>query len=339
METDIIRKKFEKELQNTDKPLSLLIYEEKSLEFKLANALEFLIKESSKEYLENPICVRFFWIDHCDVNACVTKIDDTYCVGLYSGITTSLIDHIKTFYQDGLGELEGIELPSKNLYFDVLKDDSEQGRLGNYIFTLAFFYLAMHEYGHILCGHCDKMLSMSLFFEQNKDVKGGYDAQAKEYMADFYGVANSLNLMLCSFLDTASDIGIIICLYITAIHSIFWIFNARNVPLDCCDCSIMTHPHPMVRMGYFFQLIEDELQHSLEMFERRKKLTIKENNAAEKITNAAIEDFCNFISRSSMTFAVDDLMSEKCDDEIKKIIESVYKIKEYYRDAALIDYK
>ena len=228
---------------------------------------------------------------------------------------------------------------SKNLYFDVLKDDSEQGRLGNYIFTLAFFYLAMHEYGHILCGHCDKMLSMSLFFEQNKDAKGGYDAQAKEYMADFYGVANSLNLMLCSFLDTSSDIGIIICLYITAIHSIFWIFNARNAPLDCCDCSIMTHPHPMVRMGYFFQLIEDELQHSLEMFERRKKLTIKENNAAEQITNAAIEDFCNFISRSSMTFAVDDLMSEKCDDEIKKIIESVYKIKEYYRDAALIDYK
>lgn len=111
------------------------------------------------------------------------------------------------------------------------------------------------------------------------------------------------------------------------------------MPLDCCDCSIMTHPHPMVRMGYFFQLIEDELQHSLEMFERRKKLTIKENNAAEKITNAAIEDFCNFISRSSMTFAVDDLMSEKCNDEIKKIIESVYKIKEYYRDAALIDYK
>lgn len=37
METNIIRNKFEKELQNTDKPLSLLIYEEKSLEFKLAN--------------------------------------------------------------------------------------------------------------------------------------------------------------------------------------------------------------------------------------------------------------------------------------------------------------
>jgi len=95
------------------------------------------------------------------------------------------------------------------------------------------------------------------------------------------------------------------------IHYIFWIFNARNVPLDCCDCSIMTHPHPIVRMGYFFQLIEDELQHSLEIFERRKKLTIKENNAAEQITNAAIEDFCNFIRRSSMTVAVDDLMSEK----------------------------
>lgn len=62
-------------------------------------------------------------------------------------------------------------------------------------------------------------------------------------------------------------------------------------------------------------------------------------NAAEQITNAAIEDFCNFISRSSMTFAVDDLISEKCDDEIKKIIESVYKIKKCYRDDVLIDYK
>lgn len=338
METDIIREKYEKELRNTDKSLSLLIYEEKSLEFELANDLEFLIKESSKQYLKDPICVRFFWIDHCDVNACVTKIDDTYCVGLFSGITTCLIDHIKTFYQDGLEELEGIELPSKNLYFDVLKDDSKQGKLGNYIFTLAFFYLAMHEYGHILCGHCDKMLSRNLFFEQNKDAKGCYEAQAKEYMADFYGVANSLTLMLCSFLNNLSDIGIITTLYITAVHSIFWIFNARTVPLGCCDCSIMTHPHPMVRMGYFFQLIEDELQHSLEMFERHKRLTIKESNAAEQITNAAIEDFFNIISRGDMTFAIDDL-NEKCDDEIKKILESVQKIKEFYRDAALIDYK
>lgn len=62
-------------------------------------------------------------------------------------------------------------------------------------------------------------------------------------------------------------------------------------------------------------------------------------NAAEQITNAAIEDFCNFISRSSMTFAVDDLISEKCDDEIKKIIESVYKIKKCHRDDVLIDYE
>ena len=90
------------------------------------------------------------------------------------------------------------------------------------------------------------------FFEQSKDIRGGYDAQAKEYMADFYGVANSLTMVQCSFLSHLPDIGIITYLYITAIHSIFWIFNVRKDPLKDCDCSTMTHPHPMVRMGYFF---------------------------------------------------------------------------------------
>lgn len=337
MEIDIIRDKYEKRLQSEG--FSLLTCEENPLEFELANNLEVLIKESSEYYLKCPICVRFFWIDSFEINACVAKIDDTYCVGLFRGITTSLVDHIKTFYQTGLETLEGIEIPSKNLCFDVLKDDSKQGKLGNYIFTLAFFYLAMHEYGHIMCGHCDKELSTRLFFEQSKDIRGGYDAQAKEYMADFYGVAHSLTMVQCSFLSHLLDIGIITYLYITAIHSIFWIFNVRKDPLKDCDCSTMTHPHPMVRMGYFFGLIENELQHSLEMFERHEELIIKERDAAEQITNAAIEDFLNIIGRGDITFAVDDMIGEKCDDEIRKILKSVQEIKEYYRDVALIEYE
>lgn len=338
MKIDKIHKNFELLLKKVDKNLSLLFCEEDSLELELADGLEHLIIDSSKQYLEHPICVRFFWIDNHEVNACVTKIEDIYCIGLFTGITTSLIQHIKKFYQNGLGDLEGIELPSKNLYLDVLNDESKQGKLGNYIFTLAFFYLAMHEYGHILCGHCDKKMSMSLFFEDDKNTKGCYNEQAKEYMADFYGIANSLSLMLCSYLTNLSDIGIITTLYITAVHSIFWIFNDGFIPLEKCNCNVMTHPHPMVRMGYFFELIEIELQHSLEIFEKHKQLKIKIDNAAEHIVSAAIEDFVNIISRGDMNFAIYDLLNKKCDREIKRISEAVKEIKEYYRATALIDY-
>lgn len=112
MKIDKIHKKFELMLKKIDKNLSLLFCEEDSLELELADVLEHLIIDSSKQYLEHSICVRFFWIDNREVNACVTKIEDIYCIGLFTGITTSLIEHIKTFYQNGLGDLEGIELPS-----------------------------------------------------------------------------------------------------------------------------------------------------------------------------------------------------------------------------------
>lgn len=38
--------------------------------------------------------------------------------------------------------------------------------------------------------------------------------------------------------------------------------------------------------------------------------------------NAAIKNFININSRGDMTFVIDAL-NEKCDDEIKKILESV----------------
>ncbi|MBE5983297.1 MAG: hypothetical protein E7248_08365 [Paenibacillaceae bacterium] len=312
--------------------------EKDSFEQNLTTEYESMLKDLSKQVTEKDLKIRIYWIENDSVNATVVKIQDTYCIGLFSGITTSLIDHINHYYRDGINEFDGLELPTISAFYNVTESSTNEGKLGNYIFTMSFLYLVMHEFGHIICGHCEKENDIAVLFEEMRNEGGNYFKQAKECVADFYGVINSYDYFLPSCLGHLGDIGLITTLYITSVHTIFWIFAFNKDSIHDTNHSKLTHPHPVIRMTYFFILIENELRNMLEIFERQKKIYLLVDNPAEKIVDAAIEDFFNILSRTDVDFNADDTLSELCDKELKRIDKSVEEVKEFYKEASYVRY-
>ena len=71
---------------------------EEKIRLQMVDALEHL----SEKILDKKLNFYIFWIDDDSVNASVVKIENAYCIGLFRGIITSLIDHINTFYVNGI---------------------------------------------------------------------------------------------------------------------------------------------------------------------------------------------------------------------------------------------
>lgn len=333
---------YEKKISSLKCPLFLYEYKDDSMEEIIRLQMVDVLERLSEEILDKKLNFYIFWIDDDSVNASVVKIENAYCIGLFRGIITSLIDHINTFYVNGIEIVDNSFLLPEKMYFKVMDDSEDKGRLGNYIFTMSFFYIIMHEFGHILCGHEDKenINFRNMNFEQNAEKKGGYKSQAKEYMADFYGIANSLNMMLASFHSSKEEIINCVGLYLTAVQSIFWIFNVTKKSLEESDCSKDTHPHPIVRMGYFLDLIELELSHSLHMFDRRKELSFTiDGEIINNMVQEALQIFLGLINSSKVMLSLEEISSERCEQEIESIMKEVQVVKEYFRDAAFVSYE
>lgn len=338
---DEIYIKYEKKIAALKYPLFLYEYEDDSMEENIRRQMVSVLEDISERIIGKKMSFYIFWIDNDSVNASVVKIKNAYCIGLFRGIITSLIDHINTFYVNGIEIVDNSFMLPRKMYFKVLNDSEDKGKLGNYIFTMSFFYIVMHEFGHILCGHEDKdsLNFKNMNFEQNVEKKGGYKSQAKEYMADFYGIANSLNMMLASFHSSPKEIINCVGLYLTAVQSIFWIFNVTKKSLEESDCSKDTHPHPVVRMGYFLDLIELELSHSLHMFDRRKELSFSiDDKIIGNMVQEALQIFLDLINSSKVIISPEEISSERCEREIESIMQEVQVVKEYFRDAAFVTY-
>jgi hypothetical protein len=183
---------------------------------------------------------------------------------------------------------------------------SEEGSFANAIYMYAIMYLIMHEYGHILCGHCED--SAITCFE-NQKTKGSYEKQAKEYMADFYAIANAYNSLTLSAWNLKKDIktlGTSLPVFYAAINSLFWIFNKSRKPLLESNTEELTHAHPVVRMEYLIQLTELEYKHTIDMLTIRKEVSLFKDDAIEQVLEAGRNDFSIIAGKADLL----DLFSE-----------------------------
>lgn len=313
-------------------------FNEGSIESISVSVFEEVLKGLKSKWIHEDVNICIYWIDRNDkVNANVVRIDDTYYVGLFSGVISALRDHFDTYYRNLQEDFDWFVLPTKDVYIDFRfeESDSNKSKICNYLMSCAISYLVMHEFGHILCGHCREK---EVFFYENESESNklmGYKSQAKEMWADFYGIANSYNLFLCTLIKNPVDVGPFSLLYLLAAYSVFWIFNFDKKDLSKCDCSKMTHPHPQVRFLYFIDLVEDELQHSIEMFKKRKEI-YAQDNAVKKIYEAVLEDFMYVLSRTDMAFMYDEATFQKCDVEVKRIKEELRTVVEFYKEKAYV---
>ena len=316
---------------------SRLDCEKHSLEYESAKYFEYVLSVLKKSLILDETNIKIYWIDKNNkVNASVIRIGDTYYIGLFSGVVYALRDHFETFYRNIEENFEWFVLPSRDFFIDFKYDEAEStnSKMCNYLMTCAIAYLVMHEFGHILCGHCSK--EESFFYEDESEKKlQGYKAQAKEMLADFYGIANSYNLFLATIIENPNDVGPFSLLYLLSAYSIFWIFKFDKKTVSECDCSEMSHPHPQVRFCYFTDFLENELQHSIEMFKDHKKIYAKDN-AAEILFGAILEDLVTVISHTEIPFMYDKVTMDICDNEIIKIRDEVDNVVKIYQAQAYV---
>lgn len=313
-------------------------FNEDSIENKCTLFFEDILKGIEKQITTKEININIYWIDQADkVNATVILLDDTYFIGLFSGVISALRIHFDTYYRYSQEDFKHFVLPIQDLYIDFEFDeaDATKSKICNYLMSCAITYLVMHEFGHILCGHCEE--KESFYYEGNSESKDmlGYKSQAKEMWADFYGIANSYNIFLCTHIKNPNSVGPYSVLYLLSVYSIFWIFNYYRDELSKCDCSKMSHPHPQVRFMYFIDLLQDELHHSIEMFVNHEEI-IAEKDAAKQIFEAVLEDFMSVVSRTDLSFMYDEETIQRCDIEINKIKAELKSVVEIYKKGAYV---
>ncbi len=308
-----------------------------SLEFESASFFERLLESLKNTIMHENVNIKIYWIDRNDkVNANVIRLGDTYYIGLFSGVTSALRDHFEAYYRDLEERFDWFVLPSRDMYIDFKYDEAEstKSKMCNYLMTFALAYLVMHEFGHILCGHCRKE---DVFFYENENVYRiqGYKAQAKEMLADFYGIANSYNLFLSTFIKNPNNVGPFSLLYLLAAYSVFWIFKFDKKTLLESDCSTMSHPHSQVRFWYFVEFLENELKHSIEMFKKHKIIYAKDD-AYRTIFEAVLEDYFTVLSHTKIDFMYDEVTVKMCDKEVKNIRDEVESVVKLYQNQAYV---
>ena len=137
--------------------LKRVTFNEGSIESISVSFFEEVLKGLKSKLIHEDVNICIYWIDRNDkVNANVVRIDDTYYVGLFSGVISALRDHFDTYYRNLQEDFDWFVLPTKDVYIDFSFDesDSNKSKICNYLMSCAISYLVMHEFGHILCGHC-----------------------------------------------------------------------------------------------------------------------------------------------------------------------------------------
>ncbi len=313
-------------------------YSKDSIENACISFFEEVLEEYKKDIIPKDINFCIYWIDRNDeVNANVILIDDTYFIGLFSGVIRALQDHFGTFYGKPQEIFKKLLLPLRDHYFNFNSDEGDisKRKMCNHLMSYAMAYLVMHEVGHIFCGHCEK--EEVFFYENNSELNQimGYKSQAKEMCADFYGIANSYNLFLCTYIEYPKSVEPFSVLYLLAAYSIFWIFNFYKIELKNCDCSKMSHPHPQVRYLYFQDFLLDELQHSIEMFKKHGKI-YAQNVDAQRTFEDVLDDFVKVISKTDLSFMYDKETFLRCNEEVIKIKAELKSVLERYKEKAYV---
>lgn len=339
-EKDTLLENYKAILRKHRPQLELSHFEVDSVEYNLARSLEKYINAIFQE-LGHSVNVRIFWISSYTINACVTKIENCYCIGIFEGVITSMVYRLETICIDNLIIIDNSFLPKNPIYYHMIDDETDNGVLGNTVFTMTLLFLLMHEMGHILCGHCDKYFNSTspIFFERDAE-DSGYLKQGKEYVADFYGVANSLTMMLASFNQSEEQIINCTALYLMAVSFVIWLFQESSEPFESAKVIGTSHPHPTIRMSYLWDFVLNEIPHALDQFVKNGAFAYPDNkdSTVNRIVEKALELFCELSRECHFNFHLEHIFSKAVKRERSKIRKACYDIQKDYKNYAYVQY-
>ncbi|MFA6151717.1 MAG: hypothetical protein WC716_10390 [Chitinophagaceae bacterium] len=265
--------------------------------------------------------VYFDFIKNTSLNACASKMDGKYFIGINIGTyflisdlffrmlatKTILPEYGDISNEDDVKKIFNAQITDTNILY-VAKDPHEKvapkgivrHHLAQLLTSFAIKFLVMHEYGHIIYGHVDylenktKNCYWSEIAETNNDNKlDSLFSQTLEMDADCYGI----NIGITQLISYSENINKIkeelnkfysplessLSLWFFSIYSLFRLFGYHNRDIE--KMKVTHHPQSGIRQHIVFASTHTIFQskpHYKELLEKIPRLALKTIQTVEK---------------------------------------------------------
>lgn len=217
----------------------------------------FGIKEHKK------INLKIYAYDDENVNAFALKEKDSYIIGISFGLFIETEKWIQHWFN----------LPEFD-YIIIFDDKNGKKTFCDNVFSMTLCFVVMHEYYHILDGHCDYPLITNSFLDEfynfHEETNNSSNdsflnnlSQILEYDADFGAINACVSIIMKNNISEEQKIALINILFLS-IYNIFLLFN--NIDNNNFDTLILNnlkrynHPPAGIRIAYCISFVTCCLQ-------------------------------------------------------------------------------
>lgn len=232
--------------------------------------------------LDIKLNIKIYLINDAMINAAVCKCGNTYYISLFRGVINDIKDFVLNFIIKNFPHkffkscFKKTYRSTKNVFEFFKEEDCEDYYLANNIANNILFLIVYHEIGHIFCGHQEKSNSNNkLFMEANRCKDGNICGQAKELMADFFGLINSLSIYTATYNKSFEEYSFYQCCYLISLYSLYIYFekNEKEEYNTYEKLLERSHPHPAVRLLYMMDFLGEETEYELKELYKVEWLT------------------------------------------------------------------
>ena len=283
------------------------------------NIVLFLEEVISKFCAEKNIELRIEIPDEDKLNASVKKVaENKYCINIYPGCLNlhySIEQLTRSFNEDDLKHFFRFERLD---IFEHQEEDTYREKLNNIFVTVILLQILWHEIGHIDAGYVDRTCEY-VEFDSNK--VGCFAKQEQEMVADWFGTQNVINYIYDSAISGRVGDKDELILALQQLVQLYWItltiefqiFEMKH-PSNVLDFSLLSHPHPSVRLLYSIEAMAEAIVNIFNIFGL-------DDDEGEMAMIILIKE--TYIKIQSFLLMTDTPIAEEKD---KKMVMKIYKI-------------
>lgn len=252
------------------------------------------------------------------INASVRKNINTqmeYTIHIYTGVFDSLKLALEEKYNIAKMDEENFllyQFSSTSTTHQHYDNSTLQTSFMDIMVKFISHNILFHECGHILLGHCDSRMARTSEQVNKLSHNGGYGLQAREMMADWYGIKRAMKILLYSFdkschynVKEKNDLIVIRKALFTALLALFCQFDLFEASsgsnmheFTAYNLSLRSHPHPYIRLLYGCDVIKESVMDVIESSQSLNDTVSEE--IVDELLNTTADDLLNFLDHMGL---------------------------------------
>ena len=283
---------------------------------KIEKELNDAVYTTIREFSDLKINVEVKLVGNIEINAGVGKIREknkTYRIEINTGVIDTLRSSLVDKYMRNVEEDDFLyyQFAEDGALFRYFDDSSLKNSFMNCMAKFIEYNILFHECAHILLGHSDT--GGKNIIEKNTAIDGkkGYGHQAREFMADWYGIKKAMTVFTFSFakcskfsLYNNEDLLLFRKIFVVCFLALFCQFDIfeetqiykemsaktnkdkTGIFLDEFSESklkMRTHPHPYVRLNYGLDALKEAMMDVMQIHNS------VDSDTSENIVNKLLE--------------------------------------------------